>query len=189
MVVAPDDSDSLRILLCWDGLALIYLVGCGLHVSSVARHGGEPVTAESAGWFGVLRAVRSVAPGASSMVGLVAALNVLLAHDLPPERSDLVHATGVTAIVLAWMMLHISMAQRYVSDYLRLGGGLEFQKTTEPTIVEFAYFSFTIGASFATSDVEVTDRQMRWTVLVHSVLGFFYNAVVLAVAFQVITGS
>ncbi|HEY6594740.1 MAG TPA: DUF1345 domain-containing protein [Asanoa sp.] len=46
----------------------------------------------------------------------------------------------------------------------------------------------TIGVSFATSDVEVRSRVLRWHVMVHSVLGFFYNAVVLAVAIGVVTG-
>jgi uncharacterized membrane protein len=42
--------------------------------------------------------------------------------------------------------------------------------------------------SFASSDVEVHGRALRWHVLVHSVISFFYNAVVLAVAVSVITG-
>jgi uncharacterized membrane protein len=36
--------------------------------------------------------------------------------------------------------------------------------------------------------VNITSRSVRWTAITHSVLGFLYNAVVLAVAFKVITG-
>ena len=45
------------------------------------------------------------------------------------------------------------------------------------------------GCAFATSDVTVTARRLRWTVTVHSVLAFFYNAVVMAVAFKILTGQ
>jgi uncharacterized membrane protein len=30
---------------------------------------------------------------------------------------------------------------------------------------------------------------MRWRVTIHSVIGFFYNAIVLAIAFNVLTSS
>ena len=50
-------------------------------------------------------------------------------------------------------------------------------------------FSFTLGTSFAASDVTVTSRTMRWHVMMHSILSFFYNTVVLAVAFGILTGK
>jgi uncharacterized membrane protein len=37
--------------------------------------------------------------------------------------------------------------------------------------------------------VSVTSQAMRWHVMVHSVLSFFYNAVVLAVAIGILTGK
>jgi uncharacterized membrane protein len=54
---------------------------------------------------------------------------------------------------------------------------------------DFLYFSFTLGTSFAASDVTVTSQAMRWHVMVHSILSFFYNTVVLAVAFGILTGK
>ncbi|MEZ2371333.1 DUF1345 domain-containing protein [Arthrobacter sp. RCC_34] len=54
--------------------------------------------------------------------------------------------------------------------------------------LDYLYFSFTIGTSFATSDVEVVGDRTRRVVLVHSIVGFFYNALVVAVAFQVLQG-
>ena len=41
-------------------------------------------------------------------------------------------------------------------------------------------------ATFATSDVEVRTRRMRLLVATHSVISFFYNAVVVAAAFAVL---
>ncbi|GMA21198.1 DUF1345 domain-containing protein [Arsenicicoccus piscis] len=58
-----------------------------------------------------------------------------------------------------------------------------------PRPVDFVYLAFTLGSSFATSDVEITSRRMRFRVLLHSVLSFFYNAAVVALAISVITGK
>ena len=58
-----------------------------------------------------------------------------------------------------------------------------------PTATDFLYFSFSVGTSFAVSDVNVASQAMRWHVMVHSVLSFFYNAVVLAAAIGFLTGK
>ena len=47
------------------------------------------------------------------------------------------------------------------------------------------YFAITIGTTFATSDVNVVSRRLRWTVATDSVLAFFHNAIVMAIAFQI----
>ncbi|GAA4441510.1 hypothetical protein GCM10023148_48720 [Actinokineospora soli] len=61
-----------------------------------------------------------------------------------------------------------------------------FSGTERPTFADFAYFSFTIGTSFATSDVEVRPA-MRSRVLAHTVVAFLYNTVNIAIAVSVIT--
>ena len=47
--------------------------------------------------------------------------------------------------------------------------------------------SFTVGVTFATSDVEVVNRRMRWHVLVHSILSFVYNIAVIAIVVNVVS--
>ena len=92
-------------------------------------------------------------------------------------------------MLLAWLILHVGYARRYERDFHQLGGhGLVFPETPSPQFVDFLYFAVTLGTTFATSDVDITSRSVRWTATIHSVLGFLYNAVVLAVAFKVITG-
>jgi uncharacterized membrane protein len=56
-----------------------------------------------------------------------------------------------------------------------------------PAYLDFLYFAFTIAVSFAVSDVIVTRREVRWQVTVHSVVSFFYNAAVIALAIGTIT--
>ncbi|NLG54322.1 MAG: DUF1345 domain-containing protein, partial [Rhodococcus sp.] len=66
--------------------------------------------------------------------------------------------------------------------------GLKFPDNTWPTRLDYLYFAFTIGTTFATSDVEVREVGVRRIVLLHSIISFFYNALVVAVAFQVLQG-
>lgn len=47
----------------------------------------------------------------------------------------------------------------------------------------------TIGATFATSDVEVRSSRTRWIVMTHTVLAFLYNAVVVGVVVKLLTGG
>jgi uncharacterized membrane protein len=53
---------------------------------------------------------------------------------------------------------------------------------------DFAYFAFTVGTSFAVSDVDVTDDTMRRAVLGHQILSFFYNTSILATVITLATG-
>jgi uncharacterized membrane protein len=94
-------------------------------------------------------------------------------------------------VISAWGMLHTSYALHYAYLYYRAeesAGGLAFPGEQSPDQQDFAYFAFTIGTSFAVSDVDVTDRAMRRAVLGHQILSFFYNATILALAINLITG-
>ena len=54
---------------------------------------------------------------------------------------------------------------------------------------EYLYLGVTIGATFATSDVEVRSSRTRWIVMTHTVLAFLYNAVVVGVVVKLLTGG
>lgn len=61
-------------------------------------------------------------------------------------------------------------------------GGLEFTGKEQPDGWDFLYFSATVGMTSQTSDTEVSTTQMRRIVLVHSILSFFFNTVIVAAA-------
>lgn len=62
-------------------------------------------------------------------------------------------------------------------------GGLDFSGDwPEPGPWEFLYYSFTMGMTAQTSDTAVTSTEMRRVTLVHAVLSYFYNAVIVALA-------
>jgi uncharacterized membrane protein len=124
----------------------------------------------------------------ASLTGLAAASDVLI-HGRGDERDSAVRALAVTAVICAFTILHIGYAKFYRNlDAGPDGPGLRFPEETEPTLIDYLYFSITLGVSFAVSDVEIIHRTTRWHVMVHEVVSFFYNAGVLAIAVGVVTG-
>lgn len=128
----------------------------------------------------------SIAASLSSLVAIGAEL--LRAHADDPLRAWRVIAATVT-ILMSWLFIHTIMAQHYAHDYyLRegTGPGLIFPDgIKEPTYWDFAYFSFTIGVAAQTADVGIASPRIRRVALAHSVLAFFFNTAILAMAINV----
>jgi len=100
---------------------------------------------------------------------------------------------ALAAVPLGWAMVHAVMAFHYARLFYAAAsgpgrvagdrGGLDFPgDTPEPGPWDFLYYSFTLGMTAQTSDTAVTTTQMRRVTLAHSVLSFFYNAVIVALA-------
>ena len=64
-------------------------------------------------------------------------------------------------------------------------GGLEFPGGTKPGAWDFLYFSFVIGMTAQTSDTAITTTGMRRFNLLHGIVSFFFNTVLVAVAVNV----
>jgi uncharacterized membrane protein len=98
----------------------------------------------------------------------------------------------VVAVASAWALTHTAYTLRYAHLYYREDadgvGGLSFPGNTPPAYLDFAYFAFTIGMCFQTSDVTITSRPIRRAVLGHSVLSFVYNTTILATAVSLVIG-
>ncbi|MFG1926080.1 DUF1345 domain-containing protein [Cryptosporangium sp. NPDC048952] len=95
-------------------------------------------------------------------------------------------AICLVAVFTAWMVLHAGFALAYLALYAELGG-LEFPGGEQPAMTEFLYFTISVGTTFGTTDVTVTSRRMRRHVLVHGILSFLFNTLILAVALTILT--
>ena len=96
---------------------------------------------------------------------------------------------GLT-VLSAWIFLNVMFGLHYAGVYFkpRKGGvaaGLEFPGTPQPGWMEFFYQAFVIGCTFASSDVNVTSMRMRRIVVIQGVVGFFFNAIILALTINV----
>ena len=110
------------------------------------------------------------------MTGWLKAGHLLLVGGHGAERLDL-PASDVRA-ALRRRLLHAAEGRRFA-------GGLEFPGTPQPGWMEFFYQAFVIGCTFASSDVNVTSMRMRRIVVIQGVVGFFFNAIILALTINV----
>ena len=109
----------------------------------------------------------------------------LLHHKGAPDWLALVLAAA--GAPLGWFMLHMLMAFHYAylfySDPGGQGGrGLQFPDTEEPGAVDFLYYSFVLGMTAQVSDVQISSRRIRSVTLGHSIVAFFFNTVLIAMA-------
>ena len=103
-------------------------------------------------------------------------------------------AVGLVIITLAiaWCFSNMVYAIHYAHlfyDDSRGGGdrgGVEFPKTKTPDYWDFVYFSYTLGMTFQTSDVSITDGQWRKVVIFHSIAAFVFNIGVIAFSINIL---
>ena len=115
------------------------------------------------------------------------------------NQSDFwIHLLGsLAAVICSWMLVHTVFGLRYAHTYygdpdgptgpMSHAGGLEFPGDREPDYMDFAYFSFVIGMTFQVSDVVITSRDFRKLVLIHAMLSFGFNTVILALALNTVS--
>jgi uncharacterized membrane protein len=91
------------------------------------------------------------------------------------------------AVIFSWCLVHTLFALRYAHIYYGAGqirgthhGGLEFPGDHLPDFMDFAYYSFVVGMTAQTSDVQVTSKHLRRLTLVHGVISFAFNTIILA---------
>lgn len=184
-------SIVLNLMIAWDVGALIFL---GLTWKVILRSDANltkaRATSEDPGRYGVFL----IAIG-SSLVSLFVAVFVLHGKKdmVNPNFIGLLDTLAVVAVVLAWVMTHTAYALRYARLYYRPWNeatreGLKFPGDEPPDDMDFAYFSFVLGMAFQVSDVSITCKHIRRTVLWHSLQSFLYNTVILALSLNLLFG-
>ncbi len=99
--------------------------------------------------------------------------------------------TGMT-VLGSWLLVAVVFCFHYALLFYRspeLQRALRFPDDEQkPDYWDFLYFSFTIAVAAQTSDVAVTSHSARKTVLVQSVLSFFFNVAVLGFSINIAAG-
>jgi len=124
------------------------------------------------------------------------AVAFLIRSGKPEERHLSTHLLlALATIVLSWLLMHAVFGLRYAHKYYdddansarKHAGGLKFPGDDLPDYRDFAYFSFVIGMTCQVSDVDVTLREMRRLVLLHGILSFGFNTVILALTINTVS--
>ncbi|MBU3076854.1 DUF1345 domain-containing protein [Sphingomonas quercus] len=125
------------------------------------------------------------------MVAIMTAIAAELSSKGGP--SPAVAGLIVATLLIAWVFSNAVYALHYAHVfYLQQEGedkgGLDFPDCDEPDYWDFAYFAFTLGMTFQTSDVSIRSRALRTTALFHSLAAFIFNIGVLAFSINVLGG-
>jgi uncharacterized membrane protein len=132
---------------------------------------------------------RSLILAVSTLLALV--VMAAISGELSAARGGDRLAMGklLLTLALAWLFANSVYALHYAhAFYFGSGeqgghrGGIEFPGTKTPDYADFAYFAFTLGMTFQTSDVQITSPDVRRLVLVHGLVAFAFNIGVIAFA-------
>ena len=198
LVVALVTTGRLRVpvqvVVVWDSFSVCVLVLAWIHIA----------TAEA------LQSVRSAKLQDSSrtlifLVVVIAACVSLFAvaylvstaKDLPKKAATGHVLLALMTVAASWLLIHTVFALRYAHAFYgdpedhevkSWAGGLEFPDENAPSYLDFAYFSFVIGMTCQVSDVQITDHGLRFQALLHGLLSFAFNTIILALTINTISG-
>ena len=103
---------------------------------------------------------------------------------------------SIANLPLSWLTLHMAAAFHYAHLYYakaigkdskaRDAGGLQFPGEAEPVMWDFLYYSFVVGMTAQVSDVQTLSALMRRLTLLHGIVSFFFNTVLLALTVNIV---
>ncbi len=188
----PKIQASMHTLIAWEaGVCCFLLLAWAIIVSTdsgdVRRNAQAQdesataifvlvICAACASLFAVALLLAGSRPGKGGLLGLDVALTIF-------------------SVFESWLLVHTTFALHYAHGYYRApddddtpGDGLDFPGEKRPDYLDFAYFSFVIGMTSQVSDVAITSRSIRRLALIHGVISFVFNTIILASSVNVVAG-
>ncbi len=128
--------------------------------------------------------------------GAVSIVILLAVHDELKGKNDTFAIVLVVAtLALAWLFTNMVYALHYAHLFYSAGdtgsdeGGIDFPGTGTPDYWDFLYFSYTLGMTFQTSDVSISDTRIRRIVTGQCLAAFVFNLGVIAFSINVLGGG
>ena len=127
----------------------------------------------------------------------VAAIAVLMqqSRDLSGIARALHVGLAVFALAVSWLFIQTIFTFHYANLYYHEeklgepdGPGLQFPGGQDPDYFDFLYYAFVVGMTSQVSDVQVTSREMRRLTMVHGVLAFGFNMLIVAMSINIVAG-
>lgn len=185
---------STQSIATWDIFALCVLVLAWLTITTTPAHKLRARAQEQ----DVSRTVIFVFVVLAACAGLFAVGFLFFANKNVPRPHFVLHLLmSLVAVISAWLLVHTVFGLRYAHTFYGdpdgpagpqdHAGGLEFPGGHPPDYMDFAYFSFVIGMTFQVSDVQITSREFRKLALLHGMLSFGFNTVILALTINTVS--
>jgi uncharacterized membrane protein len=175
------DAAAKGFMIGFDVAALVFLLAC----LPLLRIDDPAALRKDAEANDANRAMLLIITGIVSAAILAAvAVETLGGNTLGTKAKALIVAT----LLIAWLFANTVYALHYAHLFATRRGGIDFPGRDPPGYADFAYFAFTLGMTFQTSDVEISDKGIRNLVTLHCLAGFVFNLGILAFTINVLGG-
>ncbi len=189
LLLPPLGAGRTRLLLAWDVGCAVMLALCAVlfshqRLNDVAANARRQEEGE---WTIFALVLGTVAVSFAAVLGEFGA-----AKASGPEMRGLHMGMVGLTLLLSWLVTHTLFCLRYAHEFYTGSddpnvpdGGLEFPGTRQPDYWDFMYFSLVLGMTFQVSDVQITARKLRRLAVVHGLLSFLFNTVIVALSVNI----
>ena len=182
----------IELIVCWDVFSPAYLVTCW--VVFFKRSTKE------------IKRIAQIEDGSrlfvfmiiliSSFASMLTVMLLIISKQLSANLGGFYLPVVFTGMLLSWFVVHTTFGFHYAHLYYNQSqnssdlnqADITFPGQKEPDYLDFAYLAFTVGMSFAVSDVAINSRIIRRITLVHALLSFGLNTFVVALTINIIAG-
>ena len=182
---------STRIIISWDAgvVCFLTLVWVMMSRATPQKMRSYAQRQDESRWIILFAVV------AAACTSLIAIVFMLSGNKNLPDRVSILHITlALFTIVVSWLLIHTMFALHYAHLYyqtqnslnLEQAAPLEFPTEKLPDYGDFLYFSLGIGMTSQVADVQITSRLLRRLALIHQVLTFFFNTLILALGVNIL---
>ena len=193
-LIMPHNSHLLtRLLVAWNS-GIFCLLSLAWSVIATANTKQIKKRSQTQDFSRIVIAVLVISAAIASLFAVIFVLGT--SKNLPPKFLGLHIALSIASVVGSWLLVHTVFTLRYAHYYYFReqnhpqedhAGGLDFPGGKLPDYWDFAYFSFVLGMTFQVSDVQITSRLMRRLALLHGLLSFAFNTIIVALTINIIS--
>jgi uncharacterized membrane protein len=195
-MIPHQHAPVIRAILGWDfGVLVLIAWLMGMMALSNEDHMRRRAARQDMGRWAILLAI--IAGALFSMLALAYIQKTM--KGAPGGEPVIYLVMIVVTIILSWSLVHTVFTLHYAHGYYGpaaddddaggLVGGLEFPSEPRPDYWDFMYFSYVIGMTCQVSDVQVSGRGLRRLALIHGVVTFFFNTIILALTINIVASS
>jgi len=132
----------------------------------------------------------------STLASFLAVLLLIISKKAGHNDTSMSLIIAIAGMLFSWFLIHTIFTLRYAHIYYGdhetkpniHAGGLEFPGDSKPEYFDFAYFSFVLGMTFQVSDVQITSKRLRYLAMLHGLLSFGFNTIMIALTINLIAG-
>ena len=177
---------SMRVLIGWNIGALLYIIAAMMVMRDCpidemrrrANRFDEPQLS-----FTILTLLAIVA-------SFIAIFYEFSAAKAVPETQLISLALGGATLLISWTLTHTMFTMHYAHLHYGNGpaaGGIMRPEKGDPTYTDLVYFSFLIGCATETSDFMSRNSAIRRFMILHSIVAYVFNVVIIALTISVIS--